>query len=188
MRWSKPSKSAASLNCFNRGTVNWNTGGSKPLLIMFKTGHALLLPGGRLLRPRSHRGGSAECPRGGAGSWPVTRSIRDCNSAVNQTRTQTLRGCRQSLSSFNPRQQARPRMFRVLDESTSLSVPEQAAPTDAKDFQLVRALELSTSTNFSHSRNVHAPRLGAQPFRRRLAAFTLPSRNFPVHIQNISGL
>jgi hypothetical protein len=32
-------------------------------LIMFKTGHALLLPGGRFLSPRSGRGLDAECPR-----------------------------------------------------------------------------------------------------------------------------
>jgi hypothetical protein len=157
-------------------------------LIMFKTGHALPLVGTRLLRPRIGRGGDAECPRGVAGLWPVTRRIRVPDSAVNRTRTQTVRGCGQFVSSFNPCQQARPQILRDFRKASVLVVPGQTTVTATNYSPSVREPEFSTSAGNSHSRNVQAPRLSAQWLHRRIVAFISSPINFPVRIQNVSGL
>ena len=157
-------------------------------LIMFNRRHALPLVGTRLLRPRIDRGGGAECLLKVAGSWPVTRRIRDLDSVVKQTCTQTMRGGGQSMSSFNPRQQACPRMFHDLDESSSLLVPEQAVLTDTNHLQPVRAHELFTSADVSHSRNIQALRHDAKWLHRRIVASILAPVNFPVQIQTIYDL
>ena len=157
-------------------------------LIMFKTGHALLLPGGRFPCPRSGGVENAEWSRDRAGSWPQTRHSRVLDSDVNWPRPHTMRACGQSMSPFNPRQQACQRMFRDLDKSLSLSVREQAFASDANYSSPVRVRELFMSANVSHSRNVQAPLTAAQGLHRRIFVFALLSVNFPFHIQTIYDL
>ena len=73
------------------------------LLIMFKTGHALPLVVTRILRPRSSRGESADCPREVCGLWPRTRQTRDLDSGGDRPRTGTFRVHELSVSAFSPR-------------------------------------------------------------------------------------
>ena len=154
-------------------------------LIMFKTGHALPLAGARLLRPRSSRGEHAEHPREVSGSWPRARQIRDLDSAVNRTRTQTVRVREQSMSAFSPRKQARPRTGRVLGNAADSTVRESAAVTDSIYPQTVRSRELSTSPNWSRTQSVRAHGPATNCPLRCITVSILPSINFQVHVRII---
>ena len=151
-------------------------------LIMFKTGHALPLAGARLLRPRGSRGEHAEYPREVSGSWPRARQIRDLDSVVNRTRTQTVRVREQSMSAFSPRKQARPRKGRVLGNAAASTVRESAAATDSNCPQTVRSRELSTSSNWSRAQSVRERGPATNCRRGCIAVSILPPIIFPVHI------
>jgi hypothetical protein len=152
-------------------------------LIMFKTGHALPLASARLLRPRSNRGEHAGHPREVSGLWPRARQIRDLDSAVNRTRTQTVRVREQSMSAFRPRKQARPQTVRVLGNAAASTVREPAVATDSNCPQPVRSRELSMSPNWSRTQSVreHGPAMNCP--RRCIAVSILPPVIFPVHIR-----
>ena len=152
-------------------------------LIMFKTGHALPLAGARLLRPRGSRGERAEYPREVSGSWPRVWQIHDLDSAVNRTRTQTVRVREQSMSAFSPRTQARPRTGRVLGNAADSTVREPAADTPTNCPQTVRCRELSTSPNWSRAQSVRERGPAANCPRRCIAVSILPPIIFPVHIR-----
>ncbi len=154
-------------------------------LIIFKTGHALPLAGARLLRPRINRGEHAEYPREVSGSWPQTRQIRDLDSAVNRTRTQTVRVRELSVSAFSPRKQARPQTVRVLGNAAASTVRELAAATDSNCPQTVLCRELSTSANWSRAQSVREHGLTTNCPRRCIAVSIFPPINFPVRIQTI---
>ncbi len=154
-------------------------------LIMFKTGHSLPLAGARLLRPRGSRGERAEQPREVSGAWPRARQIRDPDSAVNRTRTQTVRVREQSMSAFSPRKQARPGTVHVLGHATASTVREPAVAADSNCPQLVRSRELSTSANWSRAQSVRDASLARNCPRRCLAVSILPPTQFPVHIHFI---
>ena len=154
-------------------------------LIMFKTGHALPLAGARLLRPRGSRGEHAERPREMSGSWPRARQIRDLDSAVNRTRTQTVRVHELSMSAFSPRKQARPRTGRVLGNAAASTVRESAAATATHCPQTVRSLELATFANSSCPRTVREPRQATNCPRRCIAVSVLSPISFLVRIQTI---
>jgi hypothetical protein len=154
-------------------------------LIMFKTGHALPLAGARLLRPRGSRGEHTEYPREVSGLWPRARQIRDHDSAVNRTRTQTVRVREQSMSAFSPRKQARPRIGRVLGNGAASTVLEPAAATDSNCPQPVRRRELSTSPNWSRAQSVREDGPATNCPRRCIAVSISPPISFPVRVQNI---
>jgi hypothetical protein len=92
------------------------------------------------------------------------------------------------MSAFIPRQQACPRIFHDLGNAAALLILKQATVTVTNDSSLVRAYELFMSSNYSHSRNIHALRPAAQWLQHRIVTLILPPINFPVHIQTISGL
>lgn len=154
-------------------------------LIMFKTGHALPLAGARLLRPRSNRDGHAEHPREVSGSWPRARQIRDLDSAVNKTRTQTVRVRELYVSAFSPRKQARPRTDQVLGNAAASTVREPAAATAINCPQTDRSRELSTSANWSRAQSVSECGLAKKCPHRCIAVFILPPISFPVHVRII---
>jgi hypothetical protein len=163
--------------------MNWWSKGGSVFHIMFNTGHALPLAGARLLRPRGSRGKHAEQPREVSGSWPQTRQIRDLYSAVNRTRTQTVRVREQSMSAFSPRKQARPGTVHVLGHATAWKVREPAADTDSNFPQLVRSRELSTSPNWSRAQSVRERGPATNCPRRCIAVSILPPIIFQVHIR-----
>ena len=154
-------------------------------VIMFKTGHALPLVDTRLLRPRSSRGESGDCPREVCGSWPRTRQIRDLDSAGDRTRTQTFRVHELSVSAFSPRPQPRPRSIYVHALATPSIVPGQAAAMKADCPQTVRSLELSTTANWSRTQSVRERGLAKSCPRRCIAVSILPPVYFPIHVRNI---
>ena len=162
----------------------WSKGGSV-FLIMFKTAHALPLVVTRILRPRSSRGESADCPREVCGSWPRTRQIRDQDSARDRTRTGTFRVPEQSVSAFSPRPQPRPRSIHVRAQAADSIVREQAAAVDADCPQSVRSHELSTTANWSRTQSVRECGLAKNCPRRCIAVSILPPIHFPIHVRII---
>ena len=108
------------MNCCNKG--------GNVFLIMFKTGHALLLPGGRFLSPRSGRGLDAECPRHRPACWPWPCPVRDRVQSETSPHPCHARGRVQSGTVSWPCPQPRPqsvpvrvpvRAEAVRDQSTS---------------------------------------------------------------------
>ena len=162
----------------------WSKGGSV-LVIMFKAGHALPLVDTRLLRPRSSRDESADCPREVCGSWPRTRQIRDLDSGGDRPRTETFRVHELSVSAFSPRQQPWPRTIHVHAQATALIVPGQATAVDAECPQTVRSLELSTTANWSRPQSVRERGLAKSCPRRCVAVSILPPIHFPIHVRII---
>jgi hypothetical protein len=162
----------------------WSKGGSV-FLIMFKTGHALPLVVTRILRPRSSRGESADCPREVCGLWPQTRQIRDLDSGGDRPRTGTIHVHELSVSAFSPRQQSRPRTIHVRAQATASIVREQAAAVDADCPQTVRSHELSTTANWSRTQSVREHGLANSRPHRRIAVSILPPIHFPIHVRII---
>jgi hypothetical protein len=112
------------MNCCNKG--------GNVFLIMFKTGHALLLPGGRFLSPRSGRGLDAECPRHRPACWPWPCPVRDRVQSETSPHPCHARGRVQSVTVSWPCPQPRPqsvpvrvpvRAEAVRDQSTSANYP-----------------------------------------------------------------
>ena len=155
------------------------------LVIMFKTGHALPLVDTRLLRPRSSRGESADCPREVCGSWPQTRQIRDLDSAGDRPRTGTFHVHELSVSAFSPRQQSCPRTIHVHAQAMASFVREQATAMDADCPQTVRSREQSTSAGWSRPQFVreHGPAKSCPS--RCIAVSVLPPIHFPIHVRII---
>lgn len=86
------------------GATNYSNRGGSLFLNVFIPVQALLLSSLRILRPRGSRGEHADYPHGVCGAWPRARQIRDPDSAVNRTRTQTVRVREQSMPAFSPAQ------------------------------------------------------------------------------------
>ena len=168
--------------------VNWNTGGSKPLHIMFKTGHALPLVGTRILRPRTRRGESAQCPREITAAWPATRHVRDLDLAVNRPQLQSMHGCGQFMSSLHSRQQLRPQMLHIHAVKLPRPIHKLAAVTKMNGSSSVYGLTVFGEQNCPRPRNIRMPASDNQSCHRRIVAATLTPVRFPVRIRTISPL
>lgn len=104
------------MNCDNKG--------GRVFLIMFKTGHALLLPGGRILRPRMRREADAGQPLDSRVSRPRQWLFRDLKSATVRAQPRTIRGREQSATAFRPRPQTRQRIVLSRELATASTVHE----------------------------------------------------------------
>jgi hypothetical protein len=82
-------------------------------LIIFKTGHALLLPRGRFLSPRSGRGLAAECPRHRPANWPRPCPVRDGVQSENSPHPRPDRVRVQSVTISWPCPHPRPQPVHV---------------------------------------------------------------------------
>jgi hypothetical protein len=130
MRWSKRSRLERSLDCLKPGTVNWSNDGGSVFLIMFNTGQALLLPGGRFSWPRIGRGGVAERLRNMHCSWPQTRIGHGHDLVQCRTRTQSVRVRIQSAAAFCPRQRSGARTVHIHGQATASIVHERTTAAD----------------------------------------------------------
>ena len=155
-------------------------------LIMFKTGHALLLPGGRSSSPRHGRETGAEQPRTVTGSWPQTRHFHEIEPVQDRTQPRVGHVREQSVSVFNPRQQSHPRTVRVRAQATASIVREKAMAANANCPQTVRSREQSTLVNWSRTQFVRDREPAKSDPRPRIAVSAWVSANFPVFIQIIS--
>ena len=116
-------------------------------LIMFKTRHALPLPGGRFLRPRIVRGAGAERLRNIYCSRPQTRLIPELKQPSRMTHKRIARARERSVSGFNSWQQIRLQTARIRDDATAATVPEPGATTAIKCLPAIRRHDLSTPAN-----------------------------------------
>jgi hypothetical protein len=153
--------------------------------IMFKTGQALLLPGGRFSGPRHGREAGAEQPRTVTGSWPQTRHFHEIEPVQDRTQPRVGHVREQTVSAFNPRHQSHPRTVRVCAQATASIVREKAVAAVVNRPQTIRSLKQSTSANWSQTQFVRRHGLTKNNPRPRVAVSTWVSANFPVFIQII---
>ena len=155
-------------------------------LVMFKTGHALLLPGGRFLSPRHGREVCAEQSRKVTGSWPQTRHFHGIEPVRGRTQPRVGHVREQSVIVFSPRQQSRSQTVRVRAQAAASIVREQAAAADLNCPQTVRSRGQSAFANWSRTQFVRDCGPAKSDPRRRIAVSTWASASFPVFIQIIS--
>ena len=154
-------------------------------LIMFRTGHALLLPGGRFLHPRISRGESAEQPRIIGNSWPQTWLFDEHGQAKCRTWTQIIRVREQSTSAFRSRQQAWQQIVHIRELSTAFTGRNRGLAADIQCPQSVRRHELSTPVSLPQTGIGLVFQQATNRPRHRIAVSILPPTSFPVHIQII---
>jgi hypothetical protein len=153
---------------------------------MFKTGHALLLPGGRFLSPRHGREVCAEQSHKVTGSWPQTRHIHENKLVQDGTQSRVGHVRKQSVTALTPRQQSRSQTVRVRAQATASIIREQAAAADVNCPQTVRSREQSKFANWSRTQFVRNRGTATVDPRCRIVVSTWVSANFPVFIQIIS--
>jgi len=184
-RLSKPRALRPSRRIWQTGATNCCKRGGSVFLNVFKPVQALLLSSLRFLRPRSSRGGGAEQPRNVIDSWPQTRPFRERGQAQYRARTQTVRVHEQSVFVFCPRQKPRRQTVRIRELATASTINKQAFARNARYPQVVRSLELSTSSVSSLTGIVHEPRQTENCSRRSISVSVSPLISFPVHIRII---
>jgi hypothetical protein len=120
-------------------------------LITFKTGQALLLPGGRTWSPRHGRETGAEQPRNVTDSWPRTRNFHVSEPGQDRTQPRVSHVHDQSVIAFSPRHESHPRTIRVRAQATASIVREQAAAAVVNQPQTGRSRKQSSSANWSQT-------------------------------------
>jgi hypothetical protein len=152
--------------------------------IMFKTGQALLLPGGRSWSPRHGRETGAEQPRNFTGSWSQTRHFHESEPGQDRTQLRIGHVREQSVIAFSPRQQSRPRTVRVRAQATASIVREKAEAADVNPPQTIRSLKQSSPTNWSQTRFVRNRGPATIDPRPRIVVSAWVTANFlvPIHI------
>ncbi len=86
-------------------------------LIMFKRGHALLLPGGRFLLPRNSRGEYGKQPHDMNHARPQARQSSGHEQTEGRPQSRPIRVHEQSASVSSSRQQARQQPVRSRDQN-----------------------------------------------------------------------
>lgn len=154
--------------------------------IMFKSGQALLLPGGRSWSPRHGRETGAEQPRKVTGSWPQTRHFHDIELIQDRTQPRIGHVHDQSLIPFSPRHESHPRTIRVRAQATASIVSEQAAAAVVNQPQTGRSRKQSSSANWSQTQFVRDSGPATIDSRPRIVVSAWVTANFPVFTQTIS--
>ena len=154
--------------------------------IMFKSGQALLLPGGRSWSPRHGRETGAEQSRNVTGSWPQTRLFHESEPGQDRTQPRIGHVRDKSVIPFNPCRESHPRTVRVRAQATASIVRKQAGAADVNRPQTIRSLKQSSPANWPRTQFVHDRGPAKTDPRRRIAVSSWASANFPVFIQTIS--
>ena len=116
-------------------------------LITFKTGHALLLPGGRFLNPRMGRETGAKQSRMIKDSWPQTRLGHERRLVWSRAQPRILHLHEQSSTTFIPHQRMRRQSVRSRDLESVLTRYKQTLASDINSPRTVCIRELTTSIN-----------------------------------------
>ena len=152
---------------------------------MFKSGHALPLPGGRFSWPRIGRGGGAKRHRNSHCSWPQTRPGHGHEPVQCRPRTQTVRVREQSASASWQRQPSRSQTVHKHGLATDSIVHDRATAAVADCPQTVQSRGLSTNVNWPRPRFVRSPTPAKNCPRSGIASSNSLPANFPIHIQPI---
>jgi hypothetical protein len=125
-------------------------------LIIFNTGHALLLSELRVLRPRSSRGGAAKWPRKFIVLSPQTRRIQKREPAALRTRPRTVHVRGQSTVTFSPGAQPVQRRGQGL----AFAIAKNSAQTDNDQRLSMSAFPVPTKTDRVLQQAVKYPHQG----------------------------
>ena len=152
---------------------------------MFKTGHALLLPGGRFSRPRIGRETDADQPRYVMRSWPQTRHFRKREQAQDNPLAETGNVRKQSAPAFCPCQQSRSQTVRIHGQATDSIVHEITAAACMNCPQTIHGRETSAPVNWPGPQPIRKRGLAKNNPCHRIALSAWTSACFPVLIQLI---
>lgn len=165
------------MNCIRRG------GSVFP--IVFKTRHALLLPGGRILRPPCGRNQGAERARCISDSWPQTRLGHERDLIQVRTQSRVVRVRDQSAPAAIPRQRAGLQSVQNHDSKTVSTGSGQALALDARRPNTVRVRGLATNMNLVCLGTFPTRQRAMNYPRSRIVAEFVPAVSFLLHIQMI---
>ena len=166
--------------------ANWSNDGGSVFLIMFKTRHALPLPGGRFLRPRIVRGAGAERLRNIYCSRPQTRLIRRLEQPMRRAHQRIIRARERSLSAISSSQQAGPQAARIRDDATAATVLESMSAIAIKCPPAIRRHDLSTPANSPRILTILKSKLARNGSRHRSVQPEFWPVSYPDRIQAIS--
>jgi len=152
-------------------------------LIVFKRGHALLLPRGRFLSPRSGRGLDAECPRNSPASQPCPWPVRDRVQSETSPHPLQGRGRGQSVIVSWPCPQPRPQSVPVRVLVQAEAVRDQSMSANYPCPRPVRSRAQSMTVSSPWSWTVRNRVESAKRPRHGYIAATL----CPIHIQTLSA-
>jgi len=165
------------MNCIRRG--------GNVFLIVFKTRHALLLPGGRILRPPCGRNQDAEQARRISDSWPQTRHDRERELIQVRTQPRVVRVREQSAHADIPRQRAELQSVHNRDSKTASAGSGQALALDARRPNTVRVRGLVTNMSVACLGTFPALQRAMDCPRSRIVPDFAPAVSFPLHIHMI---
>ena len=154
-------------------------------LIIFNSGQALPLPGGRFSFPRIGRGEGTERLRNMYRSWPQTRHSHGHDLVQCRTRTQTVCFREQSTSVNSPRQQSGPQTVRIHGPATDSIVRKPTTVVVADCPQPRHSRDPSMPANRPWTRFVRSRRPAINDARSSIVLSVWASANFPVQIQII---
>ena len=154
-------------------------------LIVFKTRHALLLPGGRILRPPCGRNQGAEQSRRISDSWPQTRLGHERELIQVRTQSRVVRVREQSAHADIPRQRAGLQSVQNHDSKTVSTGSGQALALDVRRPNTVRVRGLAAKMNLVCLGTFLARQRAMDYPRSRIVADFVPAVSFPLHIQII---
>ena len=156
-------------------------------LIVFNTGHALLLTAVRVSRPRSGRGEEPKQPQGINRSWPHMRQIREREQAQYRTRTRIVHVREQSMSTFSPRQHPRQQPVHVRSHARTLAVRAKALAMAMSCPQTVRTLGPAAAAVSPQAHTVRGPGLAGEHSHHRIALSSQSPTVVPFRIRIISA-
>ena len=140
----------------------------------FNTGHALLLPGGRILRPQGGRYAGAQQPRKSNGAWPRQEPVPDVAMAKVKAQSRTRQEHEQSANAFSPRPRTWQHIVHDNEQASGKSSRDRATERDEPRPSSVRVTGMFTSANRP------LPETGY-----RIRVSISPPTAFPVHIQHV---
>jgi hypothetical protein len=152
-------------------------------LIIFKTGHALLLPRGRFLSPRSDRGLDAGCPRHSPASRPWPCPVRNRVQSENSPHPRHDRGRVQSVTISWPCPHPRPQLVHIRGRVRTANVRTQPVSVNSPCPRPVRSR--------AQSMTVSSP--CSCPVRDRVESATCPGHGCiayalrTIHLQTLSA-
>ena len=151
---------------------------------LFRT-HALLLPGGRFLRPRNSRGEYGKQPHDMNHARPQARQSRGHEQTERRPQSRPIRVHEQSASVSSSRQQARQQPVRSRDQNMVSTGYGQTSAAGANSTQNSHSSALSTSEASTRSDFGREFEQTADCPRFRIVVAIAPLTNFPVHIRTI---
>jgi hypothetical protein len=116
-------------------------------LIIFKTGHALLLPRGRFLSPRSGRGLVAECPRHSPANRPWPCPVRHRGQSENSPHPRHDRVRVQSVTISWPSPHPRPQLVHIRGRVRAANVRTRPVSVNSPCPRPARSLAQSTTVS-----------------------------------------